>query len=1770
MKPLTFITFSACFLFTTILAQRPLKPVRFKNGDLNGNINLLKERLGGPQWQNIRYQNKYYSLIRFESIPQPFEKNELSALGIRLFDYIPENAFMAEIADTAAINKLANLHVIALYAVPSNLKLIGELKTYTGQDLGDINTAIAVGFYGNIDKMEVIRELQASGAKVITTKIQFSRIIFIKGSSLAVKKIAALPFISFISRQELHDIPLNYNNRAIHALDALSSSSGRNLQGENVTIGVGDDGDPSSHIDFAGRLTQRNPEPYSSHGTHTTGTTAGGGIINPKYKGMAPRANLISQYFSDILVNAPTYMHDYNMVLTSNSYYSGLNNCPGEGEYDPLSNYVDSQLNTNPTLLHAFAAGNDGAITCSPYPADFATIKSGFQCGKDILTVGAIDNSTYAIKVGSSRGPVNDGRIKPEIMAGGENIYSTFPHNNYGYLSGTSMASPTVTGTLALLYERYKQLHAGSNPSGALIKAIACNSADDLGNPGPDFTYGFGMLNARTAVETIEGNQYFSGTMDNSGSTNFTITGLPAGVMQLKIMLYWPDPAATPYTAATLINDLDLTVSAPDGTIHHPLILDPSPAGVMGNAVEGTDSVNNIEQVVINNPVSGNFTINVSGSHVPLGPQAFVIAYQIINPSVTVEYPYGNETWVPGESENIRWSCYGGGSNNFTIEYSPDQGTTWNLISNAVPSTSRLFAWTVPATATNTALIRVSCNSTTLSSTSHYNFSILGQPTIVLTNPCPGYAQLVWNTIPFATGYEIMRLAGDSMLTIANTTDTNYIVSGLNRDSSYWFSVRADNNAFAGRRAIASTITPSAGPCTLAQFINDFTIDSVILPVTGRAFTSTQLSSSTNIQVELKNLGTASSSSPYTLSYQVNNGTIITENSSTVIPGQTASNYSFSTPFDFSAPGSYSIKVWVNYPGDSSHANDSLSVIVSELQNDTISLNPAYTEGFETSADVTYINKTFGFSGLDRFDFNNSNANGRVRTFINTGFARTGNRSATLDQITNSPASTADSLIATFNLSNYSSTNQIWLDFYYNNRGIDFSLPGNQVWIRGNDQAAWIPVDTLSIQPADIGIYKASKNIDVTGILASAIPSQSISSSFQVKFGEQGFTSTNSVVPDGNIDDGYSFDDITLTKSSNDVGLKFLLLPTLTNFCQLSNAETISVEVKNYSPDTLTNIPISYAINGVIVTETIALIAPFQTIAYVFTHPADLSAFQQYNLGLWVSYPSDNYQKNDSLLNIIFQTTPLISSYPYLEGFENNNGYWYTQGVNDSWQWGTPEKTIINKAANGSKIWVTSLTGNYNDNELSYLYSPCFDLTSLAKPVLSFSHIFQTEDDCDCDYHWVEYSTDDANWVKLGAIDSGTNWYDNVIREAWQKSYPKWHVSSYVIPVNPAKIRFRIVMASDQATNYEGVGIDDVHVFDNAPVYIGPNIDNGLTQAISGNSWIDFEVNGTRVASINPNGQDLGNTAVKVFINKSGIRNSDNQYYLDRNIVIQPTNQPSSPVSVRFYFLDSEADSLINATGCNTCTSISDAYESGITQYSHAPAQEDSTLNNNISGTDQFILPRQQVSIIPQANGYYAEYQVNGFSEFWINGGGPNQNQPLPLILQSFTATKVNQTGLLQWTVSPGTSIDSFIIQKSTDGTNFAGIGSVEASSSSGNASQYQFTDNNLVKGTNYYRLMIIDSSGDFQYSIVRSIIFSLDDLGIIVYPNPVSSGTLYINTPINCNRIDVYDASGRLIKSVSVSGLQNSFYTGDLARGVYLMRISLDSGTGLQKIIVD
>src|SRR5262249_55755085 len=154
---------------------------------------------------------------------------------------------------------------------------------------------------------------------------------------------------------------------------------------------------------------------------------------------------LISQLYDDILHNTAAYVNDYGMVLTNNSYTFYPGGCMYNGEYDGLAYYTDALSLIYPSLLHTFAVGNDGGYTCSPYLTQYSTVKSGYQSGKNILTVGNLDDyNNYILDAGSSCGPTLDGRIKPEVTAGGDAITSTTPNNGYGQSWGTSMSSPTV------------------------------------------------------------------------------------------------------------------------------------------------------------------------------------------------------------------------------------------------------------------------------------------------------------------------------------------------------------------------------------------------------------------------------------------------------------------------------------------------------------------------------------------------------------------------------------------------------------------------------------------------------------------------------------------------------------------------------------------------------------------------------------------------------------------------------------------------------------------------------------------------------------------------------------------------------------------------------------------------------------------------------------------------------------------------------------------------------------------------------------------------------------------------------------------------------------------------------------------------------------------------------------------------------------------------------------------------------------------------------
>ena len=152
-------------------------------------------------------------------------------------------------------------------------------------------------------------------------------------------------------------------------------------------------------------------------------------------------------------------------------------------------------------------------------------------------------------------------------------------------------------------------------------------------------------------------------------------------------------------------------------------------------------------------------------------------------------------------------------------------------------------------------------------------------------------------------------------------------------------------------------------------------------------------------------------------------------------------------------------------------------------------------------------------------------------------------------------------------------------------------------------------------------------------MLSNASPAQAVSSTFQVKLGQEGNTSANSVNPLVDIDDGYTFDNLKLSQAINDVAVLDINSPGKGG-CALTASNPVSIKIKNYNNAVLNNLQVSYQINGgAVVTENIGSIAANQQLDYVFTQKANLSAYIDYNINVWVKYAADNYAANDSILN---------------------------------------------------------------------------------------------------------------------------------------------------------------------------------------------------------------------------------------------------------------------------------------------------------------------------------------------------------------------------------------------------------------------------------------------------------------------------------------------------------------------------------------------------------
>ena len=431
----------------------------------------------------------------------------------------------------------------------------------------------------------------------------------------------------------------NDQSRGHMGTNTMTTYFTTDLDGSGQTVAVADAGLDEDHGDFGTRVVGNydvigdgsTADKHSGHGTHVACTVLGDGFRGG-YGGVAQAADLYFQamendntgnFQSPSLNNLLNTAYNAGARTHTNSW--GSSAASEQSKYnsetedvDDRANYYDRYYNGVQGLTILFAAGNDGPGSSTVSPPATA---------KNVISVGnhknRYNNAPDVMMSGSSRGPTEDGRIKPDLVAPGGYVRScraqeaadtggaTWSNTYYLEYTGTSMATPNAAGAAVMVREYLEEIAQRPSPQGALVKALLVLGAQDMGARDiPNDDEGWGRVNLRNSLAPpggqgiwVDDRSVMSGT-GNSKSYSFNVSQSSG---MFKAVLTWSDERGSRFSSAQLVNDLDLEVTAPDGTVY----LGNDFANGRSATGGARDSVNNLEVVLIDNAAQGTWTVKV-------------------------------------------------------------------------------------------------------------------------------------------------------------------------------------------------------------------------------------------------------------------------------------------------------------------------------------------------------------------------------------------------------------------------------------------------------------------------------------------------------------------------------------------------------------------------------------------------------------------------------------------------------------------------------------------------------------------------------------------------------------------------------------------------------------------------------------------------------------------------------------------------------------------------------------------------------------------------------------------------------------------------------------------------------------------------------------------------------------------------------------------------------------------------------------------------------
>ncbi len=640
--------------YKIFLQSRNFNPIREIDNDLKMKIKSNSEKI--------------HVYIQFYDTPKFIDRKRLETEGIKLLSYIPNKAWFASISHDK-IDKILELpDVRSISEIMPEDKISTSIKekgfnNYSINKKGEVK--IFVFFFDDISLKKSLKIISDHKGTVINYSKEGFMILLPKDSLYELAKEDSIKWID----QYYGSMLDNDGSRAIIGVNYVQESP-YNLSGKDIFVGEWDGGCvDDQHYDLKGKVIQRYCNDSSpDHATHVAGTMSGNGNRSEatggtslQWRGMAPNASVISYRFwgSNIFEANDDYkeaINTYNISLSTNSWGTSYG-----GQYDYATEKEDKIIRGEfgKKILIMRSAGNGGP--------NWQTLRNS-AVAKNIITVGAIDAFDESICSSSSVGPSSDGRIKPDLVAAGcknqsygnysdstKSIWSTVPGNNYTGMAGTSMSTPAISGSVALILEDWKKVY-NQDILPSTIKAILIQTSKDLGNLGPDYRFGYGKINVSSAVNLI--NDYNRTNIkegligeDEEDSFNFYAS---QSSNEIKLTLAWDDFPGDPSLTNALVNDLDLVLISPNGTQFYPWTLDPNNPG--NPALKNqTDHLNNVEQIYINlsdyGSFSGTWIIKINGTLIIQPEQSYSIvsngfSLSSLDPSVNKIECRNSSLWV--------------------------------------------------------------------------------------------------------------------------------------------------------------------------------------------------------------------------------------------------------------------------------------------------------------------------------------------------------------------------------------------------------------------------------------------------------------------------------------------------------------------------------------------------------------------------------------------------------------------------------------------------------------------------------------------------------------------------------------------------------------------------------------------------------------------------------------------------------------------------------------------------------------------------------------------------------------------------------------------------------------------------------------------------------------------------------------------------------------------------------------------------------------------